>query len=78
MKRGIDVSRWNVIKDYDALKRSGVEFAIVKVNNAGMLQTRDFMNIWQDLKQQESRQRMAIIIAMPIQKKKQIELQIAL
>lgn len=35
MKRGIDVSRWNVIKDYDALKRSGVEFAIVKVNNAG-------------------------------------------
>lgn len=35
MKRGIDVSRWNVIKDYDALKKNGVEFAIVKVNNAG-------------------------------------------
>lgn len=35
MKKGIDVSRWNVINDYDALKRSGVEFAIVKVNNAG-------------------------------------------
>lgn len=35
MKRGIDVSRWNAIRDYDALKRSGVEFAIVKVNNAG-------------------------------------------
>lgn len=35
MKKGIDVSRWNVIKDYYALKRNGVEFAIVKVNNAG-------------------------------------------
>lgn len=34
-KKGIDVSRWNEIKDYDALHRAGVEFAIVKVNNAG-------------------------------------------
>lgn len=34
-KKGIDVSRWNPIKDYDAVRDSGVEFAIVKVNNAG-------------------------------------------
>lgn len=34
-KKGIDVSRWNPIKSYDALRRAGVEFAIVKVNNAG-------------------------------------------
>lgn len=34
-KKGIDVSRWNKISDYDAVRDSGVEFAIVKVNNAG-------------------------------------------
>ena len=34
-KKGIDVSRCNPIKNYYALQRSGVEFAIVKVNNAG-------------------------------------------
>lgn len=34
-KKGIDVSRWNKITDYDAVRASGVEFAIVKVNNAG-------------------------------------------
>ena len=34
-KKGIDVSRWNKITDYDAVRDSGVEFAIVKVNNAG-------------------------------------------
>lgn len=34
-KKGIDVSRWNPIDDYSALKNAGVEFAIVKVNNAG-------------------------------------------
>ncbi len=34
-KKGIDVSRWNVITDYDAIRDAGVEFAIVKVNNAG-------------------------------------------
>ena len=34
-KKGIDVSRWNVIADYDAIRNAGVEFAIVKVNNAG-------------------------------------------
>lgn len=35
MKKGIDVSRWNPINNYEALKRYGVEFAVVKVNNAG-------------------------------------------
>ena len=34
-KRGIDVSRWNPIKSYDSLRKAGVEFAVVKVNNAG-------------------------------------------
>lgn len=34
-KKGIDVSRWNKITDYDAVRDAGVEFAIVKVNNAG-------------------------------------------
>lgn len=34
-KKGIDVSRWNKIDDYNALREAGVEFAIVKVNNAG-------------------------------------------
>lgn len=34
-KKGIDVSRWNRIKNYEALHKDGVEFAIVKVNNAG-------------------------------------------
>ena len=34
-KKGIDVSRWNKITDYDAVREAGVEFAIVKVNNAG-------------------------------------------
>ena len=34
MKKGIDVAKWNVIKDYEAVKKAGVEFAIVKVINA--------------------------------------------
>lgn len=34
-KKGIDVSRWNEINNYETLKKAGVEFAIVKVNNAG-------------------------------------------
>ena len=34
-KKGIDVSRWNKIDNYNALREAGVEFAIVKVNNAG-------------------------------------------
>lgn len=29
-KRGIDVSKWNVITDYDAVKKGGVQFAIVR------------------------------------------------
>ncbi len=35
MKKGIDVSRWNQITDYDAVRDAGVEYAIVKVNNSG-------------------------------------------
>ena len=35
MRKGIDVSRWNQIASYNSLKNAGVEFAIVKVNNAG-------------------------------------------
>ena len=31
----IDVSRWNIITDYHAIKRAGINHAIVKVNNAG-------------------------------------------
>ena len=42
MKKGIDVSRWNEIKNYEALKKNGVEFAIVKVNNAGNVQDARF------------------------------------
>jgi GH25 family lysozyme M1 (1,4-beta-N-acetylmuramidase) len=33
MLRGIDVSHWNEITDYKAVKNAGVQFAIVKVNN---------------------------------------------
>lgn len=29
-KRGIDVSKWNVITDYDAARNAGVEFAVVR------------------------------------------------
>lgn len=29
-KRGIDVSKWNAIYDYDKVKRNGVDFAIVR------------------------------------------------
>lgn len=36
MKRGIDISKWNPIQDYHLIKKSGVEFAILKVNNAGL------------------------------------------
>lgn len=32
--QGIDVAKWNEITDYNAVRRSGVEFAIVKVINA--------------------------------------------
>ena len=32
-KKGIDISTWNVIKDYKAVKNAGVEFAVLKVNN---------------------------------------------
>lgn len=35
IKKGIDVSRWNEITDYDAVRNAGVEFVIVKVNNLG-------------------------------------------
>jgi GH25 family lysozyme M1 (1,4-beta-N-acetylmuramidase) len=31
--KGIDVAKWNVITDYAAVKKAGVEFAIVKVIN---------------------------------------------
>lgn len=31
--RGIDVAKWNEIKDYQALPKAGIEFAIVKVIN---------------------------------------------
>lgn len=34
-KKGIDLSKWNKIKDYDKIKDAGVEFAILKVNNSG-------------------------------------------
>jgi GH25 family lysozyme M1 (1,4-beta-N-acetylmuramidase) len=34
MKRGIDVAKWNTINDYSAVKKAGVQFAIVKVINA--------------------------------------------
>lgn len=42
MRRGIDVSRWNEIRDYDALRQAGVEYAIVKVNNAGNVADKRF------------------------------------
>lgn len=29
-KKGIDVSKWNVIRNYDAVKKEGVDFAIVR------------------------------------------------
>lgn len=35
VKMGSDFSRWNPVKNYDTLRESGMEFAIVKVNNAG-------------------------------------------
>jgi GH25 family lysozyme M1 (1,4-beta-N-acetylmuramidase) len=34
VKRGIDISKWNQVTDYDAVKNAGVEFAIVKVINS--------------------------------------------
>lgn len=34
-KKGIDISKWNKIDSYKAMRRAGVEFAILKVNNAG-------------------------------------------
>lgn len=35
MKKGIDLAQWNVVTDYQAVKAAGVEFAILKVINAG-------------------------------------------
>jgi GH25 family lysozyme M1 (1,4-beta-N-acetylmuramidase) len=32
--KGIDVAKWNAINDYNAVKKAGVEFAIVKVINS--------------------------------------------
>jgi GH25 family lysozyme M1 (1,4-beta-N-acetylmuramidase) len=32
--KGIDLAKWNKVTDYSAVKRAGVEFAIVKVINA--------------------------------------------
>ena len=34
-KKGVDLAKWNKIKDYDRFRNAGVEFAIVKVNNSG-------------------------------------------
>jgi GH25 family lysozyme M1 (1,4-beta-N-acetylmuramidase) len=34
MSKGIDVAKWNTITDYNAAKKAGVEFAIVKVINS--------------------------------------------
>lgn len=36
-KKGIDIAKWNPIKNYQAVKDAGVEFAIVKVINASNL-----------------------------------------
>ena len=33
-KRGVDLSKWNVINDYSAMKNDGVEFAILKAINS--------------------------------------------
>ena len=34
MKKGIDLAKWNKVKDYKSIKSEGVEFAILKVINA--------------------------------------------
>ena len=41
-KKGIDISTWNKINDYSAMKKAGVEFAVLKVNNAGSAPDRRF------------------------------------
>lgn len=34
MKKGIDIAKWNLITNYQAVKNAGVEFVIIKVINA--------------------------------------------
>lgn len=34
-RKGIDISGWNIIDNYQSVKSTGVEFAVLKVNNTG-------------------------------------------